>query len=240
MTSEATSGIEEAEREKESYTSIEANSGTEEAEREKGGYASTEVPPPVVTGGTASPAAIAAVVAANNLESLEEAPAPPEDLELREKLVSAKKGFSNEEANKTLTNVVKVLRRLKEEPSNTKFHEMRLDVLHRICGEEFIFCFEAAGFQSRGPAENSAPATLAWRRSFTQELESTLHEVQRAADLCLDPATLSFPQVSDMVQKGRTLPGIEDVNDKVVTAKAPKASDRQRPKKPWEKEEKDS
>merc|ERR1712217_625356 len=112
---------------------------------------------------------------------------------------------------------------------------MRLDVLQRICGEELLFSFSAAGFEAREAVEGGAAASLVWRVGAKEELAKAVYEVQRAADLCIDPASVSFAQVSDMVQNGRTLPGIEDVNDKVVEPKAAKASDRDRPKKPWEK-----
>ena len=65
-------------------------------------------------------------------------------------------------------------------------------------------------------------------------------------DLCLDPSSMSFEQVSEMVAKGlggrngslaagRCLPGILEVDDKVATPQAAKASAVERPKKPWEK-----
>jgi len=66
-------------------------------------------------------------------------------------------------------------------------------------------------------------------------LPVAFHEVQRAADLCIDPATVSFAQVSELVRQNRSLPGIEEINDGVAEPVPPKDSSMERPKKPWEK-----
>mmetsp|Transcript_63304 Transcript_63304/g.182054 ORF Transcript_63304/g.182054 Transcript_63304/m.182054 type:complete len:228 (-) Transcript_63304:94-777(-) len=204
-------------------------------------------------------AAVLAAVAAGKQAAFEEsqkagekageAGPPPEDLKLRELLQVFTEAREAEAARKDLVNAGKILRRLSEDTSNTKLHVMRRDVLVRMVGEPLLFAFEAAGFVSQdvGGAETptdeaspDAPAAVpAFRWSNTEEsasaLARALHEVQRAGDLLLDPDTVSFAQVSELVQQNRTLPGIEDVNDAVPTPLPPKDSSMDRPRKPWEK-----
>mmetsp|Transcript_10260 Transcript_10260/g.20602 ORF Transcript_10260/g.20602 Transcript_10260/m.20602 type:complete len:200 (+) Transcript_10260:1-600(+) len=160
----------------------------------------------------------------------------PEDLELRRLLAEFTEKRGRDTAKGELNNAAKILTRLNEDSSNTKLHEMRRDLLERIVGEELFFAFEAAGFAER-PAQDSAPSIFAWSgdEAAHQVLPAVSSEVQRAADLCLDPDSVSFAQVSELVRQNRTLPGIEDVNDTVATPVPPKDSSMDRPKKPWEK-----
>ena len=76
---------------------------------------------------------------------------------------------------------------------------------------------------------------LQWRGpAATESLKDSLQEVQKAADLALDPESMTFQQVSEMVAQGRSLPGILEVDDKVRKPLEPKESQVSRPKKPWE------
>merc|ERR1740117_436908 len=103
---------------------------------------------------------------------------------------------------------------------------MRQDVLERAVGQDLFCVFEAAGFERRD-------SVLAWQgKAFEDKLKSTIYEAQRSADLCLDPDSVTFAQVSELIQAGRTLPGIAEVNDKVEVSQAPKSSELARPKKP--------
>jgi len=171
---------------------------------------------------------------------------PPEDLELRGRLEAFTKEKGVSSAMNPLSSTAKILRRLQEEPANTKLHSMRRDVIERAIGEELLFSFEAAGFTEQErvapAAETGEPGavsmSLVWRATEPEALERlrvVVYEVQRAADLCLDPDTVSFAQVSELVQAGRTLPGIEDVDDTVPQPRPPKSGESERPKKPWEK-----
>mmetsp|Transcript_61311 Transcript_61311/g.145989 ORF Transcript_61311/g.145989 Transcript_61311/m.145989 type:complete len:207 (+) Transcript_61311:81-701(+) len=160
-------------------------------------------------------------------------PSPPENLDLREKLKSYTEVVGQDAARGALNNALKVLQRLQQDPTNTKMHEMRRDVLVRLVGEELLFAFVAAAFK-----DDARPEVFAWQagsEDAIMQLNSAVHEVQRAADLCLDPETVSFAEVSKLVQEGRTLPGIQEVNDSVFDPKPAKASSLDRPKKPWEK-----
>ena len=132
-----------------------------------------------------------------------------------------------------LANAAKILRKLSQDMSNAKLYAMRRDVLERAIGEGLFFVFEAAGFEER---QAESGAVLQWCGPEAKEsLESTLQEVQKAADLALDPEALTFQQVSEMVAQNRTLPGIVEVDDKVTKPLEPKESQVSRPKKPWEK-----
>eukprot|EP00747_Dinoflagellata_sp_TGD_P168668 gnl/TRDRNA2_/TRDRNA2_195621_c0_seq1.p1 gnl/TRDRNA2_/TRDRNA2_195621_c0~~gnl/TRDRNA2_/TRDRNA2_195621_c0_seq1.p1 ORF type:complete len:242 (-),score=58.47 gnl/TRDRNA2_/TRDRNA2_195621_c0_seq1:42-728(-) len=172
-------------------------------------------------------------------DGLEEAEKPAEDLELRQKLSEFTTSHGGpKEACPTLVNALKILQKLKKEPSNVKLHAMRRDLLERIIGEDLFFALKAAGFQER-PAQDGTAASFqwAWRvdGSAIRVLHTAVYEVQRAVDACLDPATVSFAQVSELVQQGRTLPGIADIDDSVDTPIEAKAPAMNRPKKPWEK-----
>eukprot|EP00913_Durusdinium_trenchii_P003748 g3470.t1 len=153
-----------------------------------------------------------------------------EDLELRKRLeaFTAEKGAETE-----LGNASKILRRLSEDILNVKLHAMRREVLERTVGESLFFTFEEAGFQD-WPARDCSTETgqvLRWAGpDCSERLKEVLHEVQRAADLCLDPDTMSFDQVSEMVSKGRTLPGILQIDDKVEKPLPAKDSALERPK----------
>ncbi|CAE7703793.1 unnamed protein product [Symbiodinium necroappetens] len=132
-----------------------------------------------------------------------------------------------------LANAAKILRKLSEDTSNVKLYSMRRDVLERAVGVDLLFVFEAAGFEER---ESETGAVLQWRGpEDTTSLQGSLQEVQKAADLALDPESMTFQQVSEMVAQGRTLPGILEVDDKVTKPLEPKESQVSRPKKPWEK-----
>lgn len=161
---------------------------------------------------------------------------PPEDLELRRRLADLSEALGRETARRSLDNASKILGRLKEEPGNAKLHEMRRDILERAVGEELFFAFEAAGFAER-PVQAGAAAAFVWSgdEAAARVLPAAFREVQRAADLCIDPATVSFAQVSELVQQNRTLPGIEEINDAVAEPVPPKESTLERPKKPWER-----
>mmetsp|Transcript_66356 Transcript_66356/g.185508 ORF Transcript_66356/g.185508 Transcript_66356/m.185508 type:complete len:222 (-) Transcript_66356:165-830(-) len=202
--------------------------------------------------GDGEAAVLAAAAAGNQAAAIEESTAgaaknagpPPEDLELRKSLEEFSQGREAEIARKDLVNAAKILRRLSEDTTNTKLHEMRVDVLVRMVGEPLLFVFEAAGFERReGGAEGAgdeAPAVVPAFRWANDEAASAslaraLYEVQRAGDLLLDPDTVSFSQVSELVQQNRTLPGIEEVNDQVPVPVTPTESGMDRPKKPWEK-----
>ncbi|CAL1163975.1 unnamed protein product [Cladocopium goreaui] len=172
--------------------------------------------------------AVAAVAAESST-----APEVPEDLELRKRLDAFTEEHGKDSVRQELGNAAKILQRLSEDIFNVKLHAMRREVLERTVGESLFFTFEEAGFQER-KGENGA--VLQWvGPDGAQRLKAVLHEVQRAADLCLDPSTMSFEQVSQMVAKGRFLPGILEVNDKVEEPVAAKESQLERPKKPWEK-----
>lgn len=176
----------------------------------------------------------AADQAAKMLEE-EERPPPPEDLALREKLVAFTEAQGKSTARAGYNNVLKILRRLQQDPKNAKLHEMRQDVLERALGKDLFFALEAAGFSAR-EAQAATAAAFAWQPEGGEgSLASTLHEVQRAADLCLDPDNVSFAEVSEMVAQGRTLPGIADINDKVEEPLQPTSSKIERPRKPWER-----
>lgn len=173
--------------------------------------------------------AAAKVVARAPEDEEKEQEKPPEDLELRAVLDPLREKLGRDVARGRFGNAVKILSRLRDALDNVKLHEMRQDVLVRAVGEELFCVFEAAGFQRR-------EAVLAWQgQDFEEKLKSTIHEAQRSADLCLDPDTVTFAQVSELIQAGRTLPGIAEINDKVETNQAPKPSDLARPKKPWER-----
>lgn len=163
-----------------------------------------------------------------------EAAAAPENLELRANLETFRGDHDPSAARLQLGNAVKVLGRLKQEPENTKLHEMRRDLLDKIVGEPLFCIFLAAGFEDRG-------AVMSWRgRSpedapeALQSLGAAFAEAQRASDLSLDPESVTFAQVSELVQQGRTLPGIQTVSDGVSEPVAAKDSSMDRPKKPWE------
>eukprot|EP00931_Biecheleriopsis_adriatica_P069553 TRINITY_DN43385_c0_g1_i1.p1 TRINITY_DN43385_c0_g1~~TRINITY_DN43385_c0_g1_i1.p1 ORF type:complete len:212 (-),score=72.08 TRINITY_DN43385_c0_g1_i1:5-598(-) len=174
-----------------------------------------------------------AVIAAGSKELEKDAEAPPEDLELRKQLEELSKQ-RGQAAGQELGNAAKILSRLAQDSGNAKLHEMRRDVLERTVGEGLFFAFEAAGFTEKQGA--SGAQVFGWRGlEAAEQLKVVVHEVQRAADQLLDPDTVTFAQVSELVQNGRTLPGIKDVNDKVDKPVPPKASELTRPKKPWEK-----
>lgn len=164
-----------------------------------------------------------------------EAAAAPEDLELRAALDNFREENEPSAARLQLGNAVKVLGRLKQEPENMKLHEMRRDLLEKIVGEPLFCIFLAAGFEDRG-------AVMSWRgRSpedapeALQSLGAAFAEAQRASDLSLDPEAVTFAQVSELVSQGRTLPGIQTVNDGVSEPVPARDSTMDRPKKPWEK-----
>mmetsp|Transcript_55267 Transcript_55267/g.140135 ORF Transcript_55267/g.140135 Transcript_55267/m.140135 type:complete len:215 (+) Transcript_55267:68-712(+) len=157
--------------------------------------------------------------------------APPEDLELREQLDAFTKARGHPAALTELGNAAKILRRLSQDTSNAKLHEMRCDVLDRMVGEALFFAFLSAGFEEQSLVPTGS--ALRWRGD-TERLQIVLHEVQRAGDLCLDPDCVSFATVTELVKQNRTLPGIENVDDKVATPVPAKDSSMERPKKPWE------
>mmetsp|Transcript_56837 Transcript_56837/g.144079 ORF Transcript_56837/g.144079 Transcript_56837/m.144079 type:complete len:209 (-) Transcript_56837:41-667(-) len=159
---------------------------------------------------------------------------PPEDLELRARLEAFSKEKGLETARRDLRNAAKVLRRLFQEPGNKKLHEMRRDVLDRMVGEHLFFAFVAAGFEEGAVGKTQV---LSWRgeEAAGEALRIALHEVQRAGDFAVDLDTLSFAQVAELVQQYPTLPGTEDVNDKVAEPVPAKESTIERPRKPWEK-----
>eukprot|EP00928_Gymnodinium_smaydae_P053602 TRINITY_DN37554_c0_g1_i1.p1 TRINITY_DN37554_c0_g1~~TRINITY_DN37554_c0_g1_i1.p1 ORF type:complete len:192 (+),score=63.32 TRINITY_DN37554_c0_g1_i1:85-660(+) len=188
---------------------------------------------------TAVAAAEAAAAAVGEVLEKEEEPAPPppEDLELRSLLAAIVETEGREAAQRELGNAVKILRRLSDEPENAKLHEMRIDVLERAVGTGFIIAFRHAAFEER-PASEAGAAAMVWQRDQADArdcLRRALHETQRAADLLLDPEAITFAEVSQLVSEGRTLPGIEDVDDKVLEPVVASTSTLQRPKKPWEK-----
>ncbi|CAE7885026.1 unnamed protein product [Symbiodinium microadriaticum] len=99
-----------------------------------------------------------------------------------------------------LANAAKILRKLSEDTSNVKLYSMRRDVLERAVGVDLLFVFEAAGFEER---ESETGAVLQWRGpEATTSLQGSLQEVQKAADLALDPESMTFQQVSEMVAQG--------------------------------------
>eukprot|EP00933_Yihiella_yeosuensis_P018430 TRINITY_DN15127_c0_g2_i3.p1 TRINITY_DN15127_c0_g2~~TRINITY_DN15127_c0_g2_i3.p1 ORF type:complete len:245 (+),score=78.53 TRINITY_DN15127_c0_g2_i3:54-737(+) len=183
-----------------------------------------------------TPEAYAAIGGNSSTTPPKEAERPKEDLELRKSLEDLTEARGKDRIKGELENLLKIMRRLAQDVLNPKLHEMRRDVLERIAGEHLFFVFEAAAFEER-PAKETSAAAFVWKSGpdATERLKTTIHEVQRAADLCLDPDTVTFAQVSELVQENRTLPGIQDVNDKVESPVAPKDSAMTRPKKPWEK-----
>lgn len=174
--------------------------------------------------------------------SAEPKPVVKEDLEFRAKLEQFTESRGRDVARAALTNATKIMQRLSQDVLNKKLHEMRRDVLERVVGQALFFAFEAAGFDERTEQEGSA-AAFVWPSKQMQsgneaveQLKTALYEVQRAADLCLDPDQVSFAEVSELVQHGRTLPGIQQIDDKVSVPIAPKDSEVSRPRKPWEKD----
>mmetsp|Transcript_17727 Transcript_17727/g.26775 ORF Transcript_17727/g.26775 Transcript_17727/m.26775 type:complete len:196 (+) Transcript_17727:121-708(+) len=161
-------------------------------------------------------------------EEKKEPTPPPEDLELRKKLQDFIESHEKASARQELTNCGKILQKLIQDFWNEKLHEMRCDILERMVGKDLFFVFDAANFE-----ETQIPS-MRWRGEM-EPLKSTFHEVQRAADSLLDPDSVSFAQVTELVKQNRILPGIEDVDDKVEKPVAPKESSLERPKKPWEK-----
>ena len=155
-----------------------------------------------------------------------------EESATRAKLRQLKKEADGGPKQQELANAAKILRKLSEDTSNMKLYSMRRDVLERAVGVELLFVFEAAGFEER---QSETGAVLQWRGpAATESLKDSLQEVQKAADLALDPESMTFQQVSEMVAQGRSLPGILEVDDKVRKPLEPKESQVSRPKKPWE------
>ena len=149
------------------------------------------------------------------------------------RLHDLKPGTDGAPTQQELTNAAKILRKLSEDTSNIKLYSMRRDVLERAVGVGLFFVFEAAGFEERA---SETGAVLQWRGPEAKEcLVDSLQQVQKAADLALDPEALTFQQVSEMVSQNRSLPGILEVDDKVTKPLEPKESQITRPKKPWEK-----
>ena len=205
---------------------MDAGSSTEKGADAADGYVPPGISQELVKEAMEAVAAVAA-------ESSKKAEEVPEDLELRKRLDAFTEEHGKDAVRQELGNAAKILRRLSEDIFNMKLHAMRREVLERTVGETLFFAFEEAGFQER-PGESGA--VLQWcGPDGAERLKVVLHEVQRAADLCLDPSTMSFEQVSQMVAKGRFLPGILEVNDKVEKPLAAKESQVARPKKPWEK-----
>lgn len=194
------------------------------------------VDPPVVASPSNACSAGVAEEPEASAASGAEASVPAENLELRSKLETFSEERGRTGARQELGNCVKVLGRLKQEPKNAKLHSMRRDVLEKIVGEPLFCVFFAAGFEDQGEV-------LSWRgqredassEEAFQLLQAAFAEAQRACDLCLDPDSVTFAQVSELVQEGRTLPGIQKVDDMAETPAAPKVSTMDRPKKPWEK-----
>eukprot|EP00930_Biecheleria_cincta_P031599 TRINITY_DN21936_c0_g1_i1.p1 TRINITY_DN21936_c0_g1~~TRINITY_DN21936_c0_g1_i1.p1 ORF type:complete len:214 (+),score=53.55 TRINITY_DN21936_c0_g1_i1:29-643(+) len=186
---------------------------------------------PVIAEALLSHAAAAAAASATAGEGGEE------EKELRKKLEAYTEARGKEVARRELGNALKILGRLEQDPGNSKLHEMRKDVLERTVGEGLYVAFEAAGFEQR-PASETSDAVFTWRGGDAADhLKTTVFELQRASDMCLDPDTVSFIQVSEIVQSGRQLPGIQEVDDKVREPLTAKESALPRPKKPWERNE---
>ncbi|CAE8631424.1 unnamed protein product [Polarella glacialis] len=178
--------------------------------------------------------ALAEEAAAGQVPTGPNAVSEPKDLELRTRLEEVMEARGKGVMTQELKNATTILGRLMQDMSNTKLHEMRRDVLLRTVGEDLLFVFESAGFREGQRKEGGA--SFLWHGSDTPLLlRVAVHEVQRASDSCLDADAVSFADVSDMVQSGRTLPGIQDVDDAVREALPPKDSDMSLPKKPWEK-----
>eukprot|EP00439_Symbiodinium_sp_Y106_P065274 s2324_g10.t1 len=145
-----------------------------------------------------------------------------EESATRAKLRQLKKEADGGPKQQELANAAKILRKLSEDTSNMKLYSMRRDVLERAVGVELLFVFEAAGFEER---QSETGAVLQWRGpAATESLKDSLQEVQKAADLALDPESMTFQQVSEMVAQGRSLPGILEVDDKVRKPLEPKES----------------
>eukprot|EP00927_Polykrikos_kofoidii_P061648 TRINITY_DN56484_c0_g1_i1.p1 TRINITY_DN56484_c0_g1~~TRINITY_DN56484_c0_g1_i1.p1 ORF type:complete len:209 (+),score=42.15 TRINITY_DN56484_c0_g1_i1:43-627(+) len=165
---------------------------------------------------------------------------PLEDIELRRRLTEFSDARGQEDARKELGNALKILKRLFEDPENVKLHEMRRDVLLRVVGEDLLFAFESAGFEEKSAQDDKGvTASFVWKRqnceAVCDALRCTITELQRAADLLLDPESICFQEVSQLVSQGRTLPGIAQVDSTVVASGPAAASTMERPRKPWER-----
>jgi hypothetical protein len=123
--------------------------------------------------------------------------------------------------------VLTILNRIQSDPNVKRFRSVSLkpEMVKRVQS-----VLEQAGFEVSDNQEG-----LAFPESQLDRLHSTISVIQAKADSLIDPETITFAQVAEILKRDGALPGIKsDMDDSVLDVERLTLIESSRPPKPWE------
>lgn len=122
--------------------------------------------------------------------------------------------------------VLSVLRRIEADFDNERFRKLKLGV--RVV-EDSKSELLAAGFQITDDEK-----WLIFSSNDKEFLHAEIQRLQEKVDALLDPETITFAQVAEIMKRDGTLPGIRtDIDDSLLGERF-EVTETERPRKPWE------
>ena len=123
--------------------------------------------------------------------------------------------------------VLTILNRIQSDPNVKRFRSVSLkpEMVKRVQS-----VLEQAGFEVSDNQE-----CLVFPESQLDRLHSTISVIQAKADSLIDPETITFAQVAEILKRDGALPGIRsDIDDSVLDVERVTLIESSRPPKPWE------
>jgi hypothetical protein len=122
--------------------------------------------------------------------------------------------------------VISVLKRIASSPSDEKLRSLRTESRVVKRAESLL---RSVGFR-----ESPDKQWLIFHESEKASLEILVATLQQRADSLLDPETITFAQVAEILKRNGSLPGIKTDIDDSILEEGCIFEETQAPPKPWE------